>query len=261
MSGGMNKWMGAGNLIEDAILRFTANGQPVVGFRIAIAETFKGKDGTWKERFEHSSCVLWGARAQQLAPSLVKGAMVSVIGPMRTSNYEKDGNKVYKTECVIDDIMVGGQGAVAMHDNGQGGHEGGPSTAPQQGYQQRSQGAGSNGGGYAPRGGNTSSGGKSSGGKSSGDFEVKFGRDKGKQISQVEDLSWLRGAMENTLGDPTKSNFHGKARNDIAAIDEEMARRNGTGGDQGASQQSQAPQRPADEYEVEGGGDMDDLPF
>ena len=66
---------------------------------------------------------------------------------------------------------------------------------------------------------------------SSGDrfVMVKFGRDKGKPIYDVDDLSWYRGAIARSVADPAKGQYLTANQADLAAIDDEIARRAGGG--------------------------------
>jgi len=118
MSEGLNRVFLAGNLADDAVLRFTQGGQPVLNMRVACNERFKDKDGEWKDRCEFISCVLWGKRGEALAKFLTKGSMVVIKGGLRNSSYEdKDGNKRYKTEVNVDKVLLAGKGGGAGGDN------------------------------------------------------------------------------------------------------------------------------------------------
>ena len=58
---------------------------------------------------------------------------------------------------------------------------------------------------------------------------VKFGRDKGKPIYDVDDLSWYRGAIARSVADPAKGKYLTANQADLAAIEAEIARRSGGG--------------------------------
>lgn len=110
MSEGLNMVVVAGNLTEDPALRFTQGGQAVLNLRIAIGERFKDRDGEWKDRTEYVPAVVWGKRAEALGNILSKGSAVTVTGSLRTTSYEKDGSKRYKTEINADKVILGGKG-------------------------------------------------------------------------------------------------------------------------------------------------------
>jgi single-strand DNA-binding protein len=62
-----------------------------------------------QERTEWHSVIVWGARAEGLAKLLAKGTCVLVEGGLRTSSYEKDGVKRYKTEIHASEICLTGR--------------------------------------------------------------------------------------------------------------------------------------------------------
>jgi single-strand DNA-binding protein len=285
MADGLNRVMLLGNLGADPELRFTQGGQAVLNMRLATTESYLDKDKVRRERTDWHNVVVWGKRGEALAKILTKGSSVFIEGSLRTSSYDnKEGQKVYKTEINANNILLtggrkgGGAEAGGGYEGGAGGgyeadHEGGGGGggdyAPQ---------ASGGGGGDAPRGGGSSSGG-SGGATSAGDFEVAFGRDKGKRISEVQDLSWLRGTLERDLADGSKERFHEKARGQLAAIDAELARRTGGGartiagggggggggypprGGARPAPQQEAPPPPADDYDAGNFGNDDDIPF
>lgn len=109
MSDGMNKVLLLGNLGANPELRFTAGGTPVLNFRVATSESFLDRNKEPQSRTDWHSVVVWGARGQGLAKVLAKGTMVLVEGGLRTSTYEKDGVKRYKTEIHAKDIHLVGR--------------------------------------------------------------------------------------------------------------------------------------------------------
>lgn len=54
--------------------------------------------------------------------------------------------------------------------------------------------------------------------KSAGDFAIAFGKDKGKKISEVRDLSWMRGILEGDIDNPEKANFRDASLRKLKAI-------------------------------------------
>ncbi len=102
----LNKVLLVGNLGADPELRYTAAGTPLLKLRLATSETWNDKAGERQERVEWHGVVLWGPRAEPLARILSKGSSVFVDGGIRTTSYEKDGQKHYKTEVNARDIQV-----------------------------------------------------------------------------------------------------------------------------------------------------------
>lgn len=108
MSEGLNKVMLLGNLGADPELKVTQGGQAVLKLRLATTESFLDKEKTRQERTEWHSVTLWGKRAEALAKFLKKGDRVFVEGGLRTSSYEKDGEKRYRTEVNATNVILNG---------------------------------------------------------------------------------------------------------------------------------------------------------
>ena len=108
MADGLNKVMLLGNLGADPELRMTPNGTAVLKLRLATSESFLDREKQRQERTEWHSVVVWGRRAEALAKILTKGSRVFVEGGLRTSSYEKDGLKRYRTEVNATNIILAG---------------------------------------------------------------------------------------------------------------------------------------------------------
>ena len=115
---GLNRTMLLGNLGADPELRMTAGGQAVLNLRLATTESYLDKQKARQERTEWHSVVVWGKRAEGLGKILRKGDRLFIEGGLRTSSYEKDGEKRYKTEVVAQNVILNGKatGGAAKHD-------------------------------------------------------------------------------------------------------------------------------------------------
>jgi len=109
MSDGMNKAILLGNLGADPELRYTAAGVAVLNLRLATNESYVDKNKEPQERTEWHTVVIWGNRAEGLARVLTKGSSVLIEGALRTSSYEKDGTKRYRTEVHAREILFAGK--------------------------------------------------------------------------------------------------------------------------------------------------------
>lgn len=90
----------AGRLGKDATLRRTQDGDPVLGFSVAVDHRAgKEKSTMWFE------CAVWGKRGESLAQYLTKGTCVAVTGDFWTREYE---GKTYLQVRVNDVTMLGG---------------------------------------------------------------------------------------------------------------------------------------------------------
>ena len=107
---GLNRVMLLGNLGADPELRMTGGGQAVLKLRLATTESYLDKDKARQERTEWHSVVVWGKRAEGLGKILHKGDRIFIEGGLRTSSYEKDGEKRYRTEIVASNVILNGQG-------------------------------------------------------------------------------------------------------------------------------------------------------
>ncbi len=108
MAEGLNRVMLLGNLGADPELRVTPGGQSILKLRLATTESYLDKSNTRQERTEWHSITVWGKRGEALSKILSKGSSVFVEGSLRTSSYEKDGEKRYKTEVNANNIILAG---------------------------------------------------------------------------------------------------------------------------------------------------------
>ena len=97
----MNKAILSGRIASDIELKTTGNGTSVCSFRIAVQRRFKNAEGNYDADF--INCVAWRTNAEFISKYFKKGDPIEVGGSIQTRNYEKDGQKVYITEVVIDE--------------------------------------------------------------------------------------------------------------------------------------------------------------
>lgn len=98
----MNKTVLIGRLTRDIELKNTLTGKAVANFTLAIDRTFKNKDGTKETDF--INCQAWGKTAEILVQYTHKGSKIATVGRIQTRNYEKDGERKYITEVVVDEF-------------------------------------------------------------------------------------------------------------------------------------------------------------
>lgn len=100
-----------GNLGADPEVKTTANGMQVCNLRVATTERRKQGD-TWAEHTEWHRVVCFGKTAENVGKYCKKGKQLYITGSIRTTSYEKDGQKHYSTEVVANDVrFLGGSGA------------------------------------------------------------------------------------------------------------------------------------------------------
>lgn len=108
MSEGVNKVILLGNIGADPELRVTQQGTAVLKLRLATTETYLDSNNTRQERTEWHQCTLWGKRGESLSKHLKKGDRIYVEGGLRTTSYEKNGEKRYSTEVNVTDVKFAG---------------------------------------------------------------------------------------------------------------------------------------------------------
>jgi len=126
MADGLNKVMLLGNLGSDPELRMTSGGQAVLNLRLACSESYLDRDKQRQERTEWVNVTVWGKRGEALAKLLSKGSRVFVEGGLRTSSYDKDGDKRYKTEVVASNVILAGGTRAGDGERSFGGKLSGP---------------------------------------------------------------------------------------------------------------------------------------
>ena len=107
----VNKVTLLGHLGKDAETKFTPSGTAVTNFTLATSRRWKDQQsGEWKEETEWHRVVMW--RSENVSSYLLKGKQVYIEGRLQTRSWEdKDGQKRYTTEVVVDDlILLGGRG-------------------------------------------------------------------------------------------------------------------------------------------------------
>ncbi len=103
----LNKALLYGNLTRDPELRSLPSGMNVVNFSIATNRTFKDRDGKKQEQTDFHNIVVFGRQADTVNQYLKKGSSVFVEGRMQTRSWEKEGQKMYRTEVVADRVQFG----------------------------------------------------------------------------------------------------------------------------------------------------------
>jgi single-strand DNA-binding protein len=129
MARGINKVMLIGNLGRDPETRYAQNGSAVTRFSIATSESWKDRtSGEQQERTEWHNVVCFARLAEIAGEYLRKGSKVYIEGSLRTSSWEANGEKKYRTEINARDLqMLDSRGS--MGDGGFGGQ-----SAPNEGF-------------------------------------------------------------------------------------------------------------------------------
>ncbi len=103
---GLNKVMLIGNLGADPEMRYTANGNAVTTFNVAVNRTYSGPDGERKEETEWFTVVTWNKLAETCSQFLQKGRRTYVEGRLQTRSWEgQDGQRRYRTEVIANTVL------------------------------------------------------------------------------------------------------------------------------------------------------------
>jgi single-strand DNA-binding protein len=103
----LNKALLYGNLTRDPELRSLPSGMNVVNFSIATNRVFRDRDGKKQEQTDFHNVVVFGRQADTVSQYLKKGSSVFIEGRMQTRSWEKEGQKMYRTEVVADRVQFG----------------------------------------------------------------------------------------------------------------------------------------------------------
>ena len=103
----INKVILFGNLTRDPELRALPTGMNVCNFSIATNRTFTDKAGKRQEQTEFHNVVVFGRQADLVSQYLKKGSTAFIEGRLQTRNWEKEGQKQYRTEILAEQIQFG----------------------------------------------------------------------------------------------------------------------------------------------------------
>jgi single-strand DNA-binding protein len=159
-----------GNVTRDPELRYTASGQAITTFGLAVNRRWQNRQSqAWEETTSFFDVVCWADLGVNVSDSLSKGDRIIVSGRLEQRSWEtQDGEKRSKIEVVADELGPSLRWATARaqktdrRGQGQGGYgpgggQGGYSQSP--GGQEGGHQQGAAPGGYAPQGGAPQQGG------------------------------------------------------------------------------------------------------
>lgn len=101
----MNKTQLIGRLTRDPEVRYTQEQEAmaIARFTLAVDRRVKKKDG--QQTADFISCVAFGKSGEFVEKYFHKGMKVAVVGRIQTGSYtNKDGNKVYTTDVVCEEL-------------------------------------------------------------------------------------------------------------------------------------------------------------
>lgn len=100
MANDLNLCVFTGNLGRDPDIKYTAGGMAIANFSIAVGGRKKVGE-QWEDSTEWVPVVCFAKTAENVGKYLTKGSKVRITGEFRTSSWEKDGERRYKSEIVV----------------------------------------------------------------------------------------------------------------------------------------------------------------
>lgn len=96
----MNKVIIIGRLTKDPVLTYTPSQTAIAKFTLAVDRPSKDSDRT----ADFIPVVVFSNQAENCATYLSKGSKTAVLGRIQTGSYEKDGQKVYTTDVIAENV-------------------------------------------------------------------------------------------------------------------------------------------------------------
>ena len=97
----MNKYQCIGNLTSDPELKYLDSGTTICTFTVATNERWTDKTGEKKELTEFTRCTAFGKQGETISKYFTKGKPIYVECKKQTRSYERDGQKRYVTDFVV----------------------------------------------------------------------------------------------------------------------------------------------------------------
>jgi single-strand DNA-binding protein len=121
MARGINKVILVATVGRDPEVKYMPSGGAVVNLSAATNESWKDKQtGEKKERTEWHKLTFYNRLAEIVGEYVRKGQQIYIEGRLRTRDYEKDGQKHYVTEIMVDEMQMlgGGRGGAGAGGGG-----------------------------------------------------------------------------------------------------------------------------------------------
>lgn len=96
-----------GRLTKDVDLSYASTGTAIAMFSVAVQRNFKDKQsGEYEADF--ISCKAFGKTAETIANFFKKGSEIGIVGSIQSSNYEKEGRRIFRTDVVVNSFSFVG---------------------------------------------------------------------------------------------------------------------------------------------------------
>lgn len=102
----MNQIILTGRLTEDPIITYSSGGEPVAraSFNFAVPDMSMKRNEEGNYPTDFFRCICWSRLAEVVEKYCTKGIRLLIVGRLKNNNYEKDGQKVYSNEILIESL-------------------------------------------------------------------------------------------------------------------------------------------------------------
>ena len=105
-----NKVQLIGHVGQDPEIKSFDGGKKLAKLSIATNESYKNDKGEKVEETQWHNLIAWGKTADIIEKYVVKGKEIAIEGKLTHKSYEdKNGEKRYVTEVVIDELLMLGK--------------------------------------------------------------------------------------------------------------------------------------------------------
>jgi single-strand DNA-binding protein len=105
-----NKVQLIGHVGNDPEIKTFDGGKKLAKLNVATNESYKNDKGEKVEETQWHNLVAWGKTAEIIEKYVVKGKEIAIEGKLTHRSYEdKNGEKRYVTEVVIDELLMLGK--------------------------------------------------------------------------------------------------------------------------------------------------------
>lgn len=115
----MNKVILMGRPTRDPEVRYSQSAEPIAIARYTLAVDRRGRRDNGEQTADFISCIAFRQKAEFAERYLQKGIKIAVVGHILTGSYtNRDGQKVYTTDVVIDEQEFAESKAHSQQNNG-----------------------------------------------------------------------------------------------------------------------------------------------
>ncbi|MDT4762878.1 single-stranded DNA-binding protein [Sphaerochaeta sp. PS] len=95
-----------GRLTRESELRYSSGGMAICRFSLAVNRRKRTADNKWEDEANFFDCTMFGKSAEGLNQYLEKGRQVSILGELRQSRWEQDGQSRSRVEIVVNSLQL-----------------------------------------------------------------------------------------------------------------------------------------------------------